>query len=253
MFRALGDVVHLLQDTSQPQHTRNEQHLDKIWLFEAPWHSPIETFGLKQLEDGALTFPHGVLDWRAAGFNRLKDFWDRDLYNWNRRTPTVRSAQPLIDSENPSKLTSKLGLAEFVNGNFIGDRHGYREVLPTTSPFHYPFPSLVEGTDFNQLRAHPETYGKPRFYTGFAGAGNGYVVGKTGQGRQVAYHGAVAYLFAVNPDLQGDLVGLGYAATVDDPDVLQSYHAHLIPEAIKYTAGDASPLRCPGTDMIINC
>jgi hypothetical protein len=27
MFRALGQVVHLLQDASQPQHVRNEQHL----------------------------------------------------------------------------------------------------------------------------------------------------------------------------------------------------------------------------------
>src|SRR5712691_2030591 len=26
-FRALGDVIHLLQDTTQPQHVRNEQHL----------------------------------------------------------------------------------------------------------------------------------------------------------------------------------------------------------------------------------
>ncbi len=28
MFRAVGQVMHLLQDTSQPQHVRNEQHLN---------------------------------------------------------------------------------------------------------------------------------------------------------------------------------------------------------------------------------
>jgi hypothetical protein len=28
MFRAAGQVMHLLEDTSQPQHVRNEQHLD---------------------------------------------------------------------------------------------------------------------------------------------------------------------------------------------------------------------------------
>ena len=45
MFRALGDVVHLLQDTTQPQHVRNEQHLDERFLgVWAPWKSPIETY-----------------------------------------------------------------------------------------------------------------------------------------------------------------------------------------------------------------
>ena len=32
MFRSIGQVVHLLEDTSQPQHVRNEQHLDNIGL-----------------------------------------------------------------------------------------------------------------------------------------------------------------------------------------------------------------------------
>jgi len=30
MFRALGDVVHLVQDTGQPQHTRNDRHAGRL-------------------------------------------------------------------------------------------------------------------------------------------------------------------------------------------------------------------------------
>src|SRR5437867_3535191 len=39
-FRALGDVIHLLQDTTQPQDVRDEQHLDK-WIGRSSWKSPI--------------------------------------------------------------------------------------------------------------------------------------------------------------------------------------------------------------------
>src|SRR5258706_4611405 len=47
MFRAVGQVVHLLQDTSQPQHARNE-HQVFFDSFLGPvniWHSPIEIYG----------------------------------------------------------------------------------------------------------------------------------------------------------------------------------------------------------------
>lgn len=30
LFRALGDIVHLIQDMGQPQHTRNDQHAGKF-------------------------------------------------------------------------------------------------------------------------------------------------------------------------------------------------------------------------------
>src|SRR5208337_1405153 len=47
MFEAIGHEMHLLQDTSQPQHVRNEQHLDKrVLIVYAPWRSSIEKFGL---------------------------------------------------------------------------------------------------------------------------------------------------------------------------------------------------------------
>ena len=30
LFRSLGDVVHLIQDMGQPQHTRNDPHAGKL-------------------------------------------------------------------------------------------------------------------------------------------------------------------------------------------------------------------------------
>ena len=145
MFRGLGDVVHLLEDTSQPQRVRNEQHLD---LFDNPiWTSPIERHGGRNWD--VLNCTRDILDWKAAGFTKLQDFWDRNKYVWDRTTPTIRNDQPLIENEDASQPKKKLGLAEFVNGNFIGDRHSYREIIPIGNPFHYPFPSLNEGTDWS--------------------------------------------------------------------------------------------------------
>ena len=36
-FRALGDVVHLVQDMGQPQHTRNDAHAGKRYNGDRPW------------------------------------------------------------------------------------------------------------------------------------------------------------------------------------------------------------------------
>jgi hypothetical protein len=82
MFRSLGQVVHLLQDASQPEHVRNEQH-----LFPP---SPIERYGGKHVDD--LNYQHGVLDWRAAGFTKLSDFWDRGIYQGDSAALTAGGA-----------------------------------------------------------------------------------------------------------------------------------------------------------------
>jgi hypothetical protein len=225
MFRALGDVMHLLEDTSQPQHVRNEQHADRPALLAVFYESPSEKYGAKNV--ATLNYQHSMLDWRANGFTKLKDFWDRGFYNGT-------SAQPLIDNEDSNQPKKQLGLAEFCNGNFVGERHTYMELMGSSSPFRYPFPSLYSGTDINQLLKHPEIYGKPTSL-GSVGVGLRYIVAKTGQGRQVTHHAAVNYLVAANPDV-GLPAGV-YSATVNDPDVLKDYHDILIPEAIKYSAG----------------
>src|SRR6267142_1442678 len=211
------------------QDVRDEQHLDKRW---SVWKSPIEVYGGKNIQ--VLNYTHSVLDWKTAGFTKLRDFWDRDFFLWNRGMPTARNPQALIDHENANEPTKTLGLAEFVNGNFLEDRHSYRELRPLLNPYHYPFPSLYEGTDWQQLRANPAAFKKT---TGIGNIGWGYryIVAKTAQGRQVSHHGAVTYLMAVHPEVAADVPQGVYSATVDDPDVFKAYHDILIPEAIRYS------------------
>ena len=76
---ALGHVIHLNQDTSSPDHTRNDEHANpvrKIW----------EPYGIKVFMDRPQWFalkPNAKLGrqaWKDAGFNKIEDFWNKKKY-----------------------------------------------------------------------------------------------------------------------------------------------------------------------------
>jgi hypothetical protein len=146
MFRAVGQVMHLLEDASQPQHVRNEQHVFPYtnWFVRTfdPWISPIEEYGKKNVAN--LNYGDGsMLDWRGAGFTKLEDFWDRQLYNGD------VSKLVADNNENPNGGPNTLGLAEWCNGNFLGDRHLFPEYYNPGDIEYYPYPSRNHSTDYN--------------------------------------------------------------------------------------------------------
>jgi hypothetical protein len=140
MFRAVGQVMHLLEDTTQPQHVRNEQHVfssTNSWVrtFD-PWISPVEEYGSAHWQ--TLNYGDGsMLNWTNAGFTKLEDFWDRHLY-------APGSATVLQSAETGG---AQLGLAEWCNGNFLGDRHLFPEYYSTGDIAYYPYPSRDHSTD----------------------------------------------------------------------------------------------------------
>lgn len=228
MFRAIGQVLHLLQDTTSPQHVRNEQHLPYT-----PWSSPIENYGKKHAAE--LNYTASMLDWRNDGFTQLSDFWDRSLYSTNK---AVADPAALVANEDPTDPTATLGAAEFVNGNFIGQRHSYSELTSTTSRFYYPLPSLLGGTTWSNLIANPGAHGVLSGSIPPIGGSLVYRVNvsKASQGRYVTNHSTVGYIPTMNPSMLTNLANI-VGASVDDPDVLKDYHYHLIPTAVKYSAG----------------
>jgi hypothetical protein len=75
MYRAVGQVIHLLQDTSQPQHARNEQHVNPFtnWLAKLdPWASPIEDYGGKHHLE--LNYQQFMLDWKGLASQNWRIF-----------------------------------------------------------------------------------------------------------------------------------------------------------------------------------
>jgi hypothetical protein len=226
MFRAVGQVMHLLEDASQPQHVRNEQHLDQpIPVIGTPWLSPIEEYG----KSNYTNFNYGdgsMLDWKADGFTKLEDFWDRHLYNGT-------SSQPLVDSEDPTKPTSTLGLAEWCNGNFLGDRHSYAEYFfqhnldGSKNVKWYPYPSLFTSTPYLHHGAYVDSVTLPN-----KKQVNRYYLDKTGDGIQVSHFSTVSFFGANFPNKI-----IKPATSIRDDNVLSNYHNAFIPKAVKYSAG----------------
>jgi hypothetical protein len=225
MFRAVGQVMHLLEDTSQPQHVRNEQHLDQFWHMDLRSRSAIEDYGKKHLPN--LNYANGMLDWRSAGFNKLKDFWNRDK---------LRAEGATALNADLSGGANTLGLAEFYSGNFIGQRAIYAEFFNDHSDIHYfPFPSLKNTTQPN-LKEHnlwgTATHGNITFEN-FKQGTRLYISKNTGAGIPVTYHSALSYLIAEHPGKSSGMPIL----TIADDNVLSNYHNVFIPKAVEYSAG----------------
>jgi hypothetical protein len=226
MFRAVGQVIHLLEDTSQPQHVRNEQHLDTDPIFNANLRSrsAIEDYGLAH--SNSLNYAHSMLDWRSAGFAQLKDFWDRDFL----RTGGASALQADL-----SGGSSTLGLAEFDNGNFIGQRAIYGEFFHNHTDIHYfQFPSLTNTTQ-PQLKPNHllETAQLGDVTLANFKHGTRLYISKIGAGVPVTYHSALSYLIAEHPGKSSGMPIL----TIADDNVISNYLDILIPKAVKYSAG----------------
>jgi hypothetical protein len=173
-----------------------------------------------------LNYGNGVLDWRGLGFTKMKDFWDRHLYNGY--------AEALnIDANGGNQL----GLAEFVNGNFLGQRHTYAEYFSPGDISYYPYPSLLTSTDYKTKRGHLASAADLYGYQNGQPLYRLYL-NKTGDGVTFPHHSAVLYLGAKFPNNLPLAQDLGNAlTTINDDSVLSNYHNIFIPKAVKYSAG----------------
>lgn len=174
-----------------------------------------------------INFSPTNLNWMAAGFTQMSDFWDRNLYNGT-------TYAPLDASENGG---ATLGLAEWCNGNFLTVRGSYVEYpgQNTNGSFgvtNYPYPS-VNSTDLSNYLANPAAFAKEQNDGTYR-----YVLKKSSQGVTVPEHCAIDLLAAVwtNEFGPGNQGGVAWVHP-DDPDVMASYHSILIPKAIAYSTG----------------
>jgi hypothetical protein len=226
MFRACGQFCHLLEDTSQPQHVRNEQHLE--WL--PCYRSSLEDYEDKHCQN--LDYTCANLDWRNAGFARMQDFWNRYMY-----TGIASGSQPLNSDANATahggSLSSLLGLAEYCNGNFIGERASYEELVnPSNMKWKFPFPSLNTSTDWPLKQQGLLSLLTRSQSLGFGMNDGSLYLSKTGDGILVTHHSRLNYFPLVTKTSARILV---HSSTINDQNVMNDYLAILIPKTVQYT------------------
>ena len=133
-FRALGQVMHLLQDSANPSHVRNDDHLDLSASF-----GPLGRIDVDGLHDymarqnvgsypGATFFTPDSSLLETEGAIRSEPFsnlFDTNTYNGG----------------NPgATLGTDVGITEFTNANFFSD-----DTIPGQSTLVlFPFPDITE-------------------------------------------------------------------------------------------------------------
>jgi hypothetical protein len=230
MLFKLGHVLHLNQDLSQPEHVRNDEHNK---------HHAIEKRGLEILNSAKQSqtlhdvyFPlrsHGWPFWQNCGFNKLEDFWDRGHY--------VGDAAALADDKNPDYTVApsyKLGLAEFCNGNFLGQNALYGDTFSKSDEdynLHYfPFPSIYSSTAYSDfVSSH---YVASQGFVRDGSLVNRYYLKKAFDGYVVQKHSALGYLPSHRRTQRPTVI-----VSINDQAVLDEYHSIMLPKAIEYSAG----------------
>ena len=115
-FYALGHVIHLIQDMAQPQHTRNDVHLNFI-----PSH---------------ISFMEAYIEGLAAGLSRFK--LDRLA------VPDVARVRDLWVTGTGAQMTGR-GMAEFSNINFVSAGTNFSDLHTGAIGSDYARPVLNTG------------------------------------------------------------------------------------------------------------
>ena len=225
LLDSLGHVLHLNQDLTSPDHVRNDNHyIDK--------HRYFENYGRDNYAANSQWFnhqPHGWSYWQSQGFTNLLNFWDTGKYTGASSDALVQEADGYV----------KLGLAEFCNGNFLGEDALYIEVVPASDPYHhFPFPSRDTSTQYKENWQNALTAIDGSFLKDGSSIQRVYLK-KNGDGIKFDHHSVLGYLdvAALASPTSASLQRKLYTPTIDDSRVLQDYHSILIPKAVEYSAG----------------
>ncbi|MBN1849512.1 MAG: hypothetical protein JW932_13100 [Deltaproteobacteria bacterium] len=211
-FRAVGQVMHLLQDMSIPLHTRNDVHIfplnDRplsLWTYETYVKHNIDAHLYK-----SVIFPPSVLltdpqpDQNYTGITPASGLFDRDQYHSNSVLPDVNDA---------------IGLSEFSNAFF----------LTQDTMWIYPNPAIND-TNISEIAwTHPELI--------MAEDGTSdnrvYIRYKDGIGLDIEHLASVDY-FTIN--YQSQITTILHAALSLDEECWKDYADLLIPRAVGYSA-----------------
>jgi hypothetical protein len=119
-FRGLGQLMHLIQDMSVPEHTRNDSHVYSI-------RNDYEEWVADHVHDKELPAYYPTSDQYFSGtINSIASFFDADQYT---------GTNPAIT------LSNTIGLAEYTNANYLSPGTMFTDELQPTDKHYFPYPS----------------------------------------------------------------------------------------------------------------
>ena len=205
-FSGLGQLMHLVQDASVPEHTRNDAHVFynyEYWLLDAQ--------RMGELDNMMPSHTDTVNSYLLSG----------TLYNPEAKIPIAGlfDADQYVGTNPGVTTTSPVGLAEYTNANFFSR---------DTVDGDYPYPSLDSCALGDMVWIQdPEYPNDPtkkvrrKYYTKTSGGETGYRLAT------LSYE-----------QIWGSTYMPEHSAwlTVRDDNVYKDYAKKLIPKAVKYSA-----------------
>ena len=208
-FRALGQVLHLLQDMAVPAHVRNDfsrGHTDIIPdLHSAPWNwigNRFETFVKKNDTKNWFNESTGG----TLNDISLTNFWDTNNY----------------DGSIPITAENMLGLAEFTNLNFVSPYTIFSKKYPYPNESSTDIEKYILGQLSPEVVTDEDGVTREEFY-----------LSKTQHGIEIDHFVIPSYLSEEMFGIEG---GIERTYRLDNR-CFNDYAALLIPRAIGYSAG----------------
>lgn len=232
-FRGLGQIMHLVQDMSVPEHTRNSFHA--FGGYEGWVKANQRSFESTSVFNTALAkpvfFDPSVLPLLPSAFATasvpIANLFDTKQYSGNNPGVTVLNV-----TSTPTGTTDVLGLAEYTNANFFSKNtinlpgYGLGSV-----PFPYP---NVGSTNLQSILA-----GNAPLETIIAENGapdTGLWVAKTGDGEKLDHLAKFGYTTNEMAKIQGSNHTYSITFILDDK-CYEDYAKKLLPRAVGYSAG----------------
>ena len=209
-FRALGQIMHLVQDVSVPAHVRNDTHVS-IDLFGkkiGKYHYEVwVNDNLATISLSPINFDKAILNIipEATAPIPIANIFDTNKYN--------------ADGSNPEVATGvSIGISEYANANFFSEGTNFK---------NYPHPAVAD-TNFQNIDfKHPEVVDAED------GKLDNRIYIKKVVGEQIQRLASLSYV-------SYDCIKKGYyqfSPLVLDHKVYEEYASKLIPRAVGYSAG----------------
>jgi hypothetical protein len=215
-FRALGQLIHLVQDASVPAHTRNEIHA--LYFHYEGWLEKIRTGNVDQQRLFAQFMANPCFDSSILNLVPLDPSAPIPIAN-------------IVDTDkyggsNPDiTATSTIGISEYTNANFFGERSIF------SGRFPYPAPTSVD----KEYRDIPDPRGvnptvRRQYYIKKRD-------GEKGKNPNEGYRLATVGLLEDYIIQHFPWERLRYAKPALDGGVYNDYASLLLPRAVGYSAG----------------